>query len=71
MHAKNNCKIVTKIETLKKKFIILILLSPDVHNTINSFSLSNFSIVIIIATRNDSGINLVNILTTFREEYLI
>ena len=42
---KNNCKIVTIIEILKKKFTILILFNPEVQSIKNSLSFSNFRTV--------------------------
>ena len=69
IQARVNCKIVTIIDTLKKKLIIFILLKPAVQRAISSFSASNFSIVIIIDIKKDNGINLVKILTKLKEEY--
>ena len=53
----------------KNKFAILIFAIPEVHNTINSFSLSNFIIVNKSASKKLNGINFVKIFDRLRKEY--
>ena len=63
-----NCKIVTKIETLKKKFTILILFNPEVQSIKNSLSPSNLSNVKNNAIKKERGINLVKILGIYKSD---
>ena len=56
-------------EILNIKFTIKILFNPDVHNSNNSLSFSNFKIVNIEATRKEKGISFVIILVKARNEY--
>ena len=66
--ANKSCKIVTKIETLKKKFTTFILFKPEVQSIRNSLSFSNLRIVKNKAIKNDRGINLVKIFGMFKSE---
>ena len=62
--------IVITIEIKRNKFIILIFLTPDVHNITNSFSCIKCIMKIVNVNKKDRGTNLVAIPKEFNSEKL-
>ena len=67
---KSNVKKTTNILTIKRKFVIVIFFTPEVHKINNSLSSLFLLIKIIKVIKNEKGINLGIIPNIFNNEYL-